>query len=100
MNTKRVNYISFINVFAAVSVVVLHSNSSFWNYSTDAYWGITNVIESVLYCAVPLFFMLTYTFVSVAVFERTQEYLISFIFIGLTSWDFFQHVVRKSKRKK
>lgn len=48
-----------MNVIAAVSVVILHADSSFWTYSTDFYWGVTNVIESTLYFAVPLFFMLS-----------------------------------------
>ena len=55
----RVNYISFINVIAAVMVVMMHANSSFWTYSTKGYWAVTNVIESVGFCAVPLFFMLS-----------------------------------------
>lgn len=59
MEKNRVNYISFINVIATVSVVIMHANSSFWNYSKDSYWGVTNVIESVCFCAVPLFFMLS-----------------------------------------
>lgn len=58
MKTK-VNYISFINVIAALMVVMMHANSSFWSYSTNHYWAITNVIESVGFCAVPLFFMLS-----------------------------------------
>lgn len=44
----------------------------------------------------PLLFMLIYTFVSVVVFGRTEKYLAAFIFIGLSSWNFFQHVVKKS----
>lgn len=44
----------------------------------------------------PLLFMLIYTFVSVIVFDRSQQYLASFIFIGLSSWNFFQHVVKNS----
>ena len=44
----------------------------------------------------PLLFMMIYTFVSVIVFGKTQDYLESFIFIGLSSWDFFSHVVRIS----
>ena len=59
MSNGRVKYISFMYVAATVAVVVMHANSSFWHYTTDSYWGITNVIESVFYCAVPIFFMLT-----------------------------------------
>lgn len=60
MDKNRVNYISFINVLAATAVVIMHANSSFWSCSpTEPYWGVANVIESVCFCAVPLFFMLT-----------------------------------------
>lgn len=59
MDKNKITYVSFMNVIAAVSVVILHSDSSFWDYSTGSYWAITNVIESTLYFAVPLFFMLT-----------------------------------------
>ena len=59
MDKSRITYISFMNVIAAVSVVILHADSSFWNYSTGFYWGVTNVIESALYFAVPIFFMLS-----------------------------------------
>ena len=59
MSQKRYYYISYLNVIAAVAVVMMHANSSFWSYSKDAYWGVTNVIENVCFFAVPLFFMLT-----------------------------------------
>ncbi len=44
----------------------------------------------------PLLFMLIYSFVSVIVFSKGQQYLIAFIFIGLSTWNFFSHVVRIS----
>ena len=44
----------------------------------------------------PLLFMLIYSFVSVIVFNRSQEYLVSFIFIGLACWNFYSHVLRIS----
>ncbi|MBR1627682.1 MAG: ABC transporter permease, partial [Lachnospiraceae bacterium] len=44
----------------------------------------------------PMLFMLIYTFVCVIVFDRPQEYLAAFIFIGLSSWDFFNHVIQIS----
>ena len=57
---NRNSYISFINVIAAVSVVILHANVSFWVDGTSRpYWAVTNVIESVFYFAVPVFFMLS-----------------------------------------
>lgn len=56
---NRLAYISFINVIAAVSVVILHANVSFWLDSSKPFWGTANVIESVFYYAVPVFFMLS-----------------------------------------
>lgn len=55
----RVNYISFMNVIAAVSVVILHANGSFWYYSGNAFWPVANIIDAVFYFPVPIFFMLT-----------------------------------------
>ena len=52
-------YISVMNVIAAVSVVILHANVSFWLDKSKPYWATANVIESVFYFAVPVFFMLS-----------------------------------------
>lgn len=52
-------YISVLNIIAAVSVVILHSNVSFWLDKTKPYWTMANVVESVFYFAVPVFFMLS-----------------------------------------
>ncbi len=57
-NNKNV-YISVLNVIAAISVVILHANASFWLDHTKPYWNTANVIESVFYFAVPIFFMLS-----------------------------------------
>ena len=57
---RRIKYISFINAVAAVAVLTLHTNNCFWSFSaTELYWKIANVIESVFYFAVPLFFMVS-----------------------------------------
>lgn len=52
-------YISVMNVIAAFSVVVLHANVSFWLDRATPFWSTANVIESVFYFAVPVFFMLS-----------------------------------------
>ncbi len=52
-------YISVMNVIAAVSVVILHANVSFWLDRKTPYWETANIIESVFYFAVPVFFMLS-----------------------------------------
>ena len=48
-----------MNVIAAISVVILHANVSFWLDKSKPYWAVSNVIESVFYFAVPVFFMLS-----------------------------------------
>lgn len=58
-NNSQYVYISVLNVFAAVSVVLMHSNVSFWLDISKPYWETANIIESVCYCAVPIFFMLS-----------------------------------------
>lgn len=56
---KKTDYINVLNVIAMFAVVMLHTNSCFWNYSTDKYWFEANLIESVMYYGVPIFFMIS-----------------------------------------
>lgn len=52
--------LTFIQVVCAFSVIILHTNGCFWTFSaTDRYWVTANIIESVFYFAVPIFFMIT-----------------------------------------
>lgn len=44
----------------------------------------------------PVCFMLIYTFIFGYVFKNTTPYFASFVFIGLTAWDFFNRMVRGS----
>ena len=60
METRsNVFYITVLNVIAALSVVGLHTNGCFWQFSKERWWFTANIIESVLYFAVPVFFMIT-----------------------------------------
>ncbi len=52
-------YIYLLNVIAAFAVVMLHTNGCFWEFSTDKYWSSANIIESIGFFAVPVFFMIT-----------------------------------------
>ena len=52
-------YITVLNVLSALSVVGLHTNGCFWQFSKEHWWFTANIIESVLYFAVPVFFMMT-----------------------------------------
>jgi surface polysaccharide O-acyltransferase-like enzyme len=57
---ERKNYITFISVASAIAVLTLHTNGCFWQFSaTEDYWKSANIIESVFYFAVPLFFMVS-----------------------------------------
>ena len=57
--TSDLFYITALNVIAAISVVGLHTNGCFWEFSKERWWFTANIIESVLYFAVPVFFMIT-----------------------------------------
>ncbi len=46
----------------------------------------------------PLAFMLIYAFVFGVIFNAKEQYFNTFIFIGLTLWDFFNHCVTHSVR--
>lgn len=52
-------YLSFLTVLSSFAVVALHVNSNFWVYSKSKNWVYANIIESVFYFAVPVFFMIT-----------------------------------------
>lgn len=54
----KVYYLSFLAVLSCFSVVYLHANSCFWDFSTERYWLTADILESVFYFAVPIFFML------------------------------------------
>ncbi len=56
---EKQNYITLLNVISAIAVVFLHTNNCFWTFSTQRYWLTANIIESVMYFAVPVFFMIT-----------------------------------------
>lgn len=59
MTTKRIHYLSFASVISAMAVVLLHTNGCFWIFSQERYWLTANIIESVMYFAVPVFFMIS-----------------------------------------
>ena len=59
MHTNYRKYITVLNVLSSLAVVLLHANSCFWGFSYEPYWLTANVIESVFYFAVPIFFMIS-----------------------------------------
>lgn len=46
----------------------------------------------------PLFFMLIYTFVFGVIFKNNTPYFASFVFTGLTIWDFFNRMINISSK--
>lgn len=59
MNSKRKNYITLLSVLSAFAVLMLHCNRCFNTFSYDRYWMTSNIIVSIFYPAVPIFFMIT-----------------------------------------
>lgn len=57
--TKKIDYITFLSVVSAISVVFLHTNGCFWSFSKEKYWFTANIIECLFYFAVPIFFMIS-----------------------------------------
>lgn len=60
---SRIAFLSLANVVSAIAVVTLHTNGIFWTFNSDphSYWPSANIIESVFYFAVPIFFMISGT---------------------------------------
>lgn len=56
---EKIRYIVILNVLSCFAVLMLHTNSCFWVFSYERYWFTANIIESVMYFAVPIFFMNT-----------------------------------------
>ena len=44
----------------------------------------------------PVCFMLIYTFVFGVVFKNSEDYFASFVFVGLTAWEFFNRMINGS----
>lgn len=59
-SASRVDWISFASVVSTVSVVLLHTNGCYWDFSyTEMYWKTANIIDGVFFFAVPVFFMIS-----------------------------------------
>lgn len=59
MRNNQTRYIFVLQVICALAVITLHTNGCFWQYSTERYWFTANIIDSVFYFSVPIFFMIT-----------------------------------------
>lgn len=56
---KDTSYITLLSVVSTIAVVYLHAQFAFFAFSTNRYWFTTNIIRSIFYYAVPIFFMIT-----------------------------------------
>ena len=53
-------YLTILSVMSCLAVVILHVNGdAFWNFSGNLSWTSANLIESLFYFAVPIFFMIS-----------------------------------------
>ena len=59
MESKRIEFIDYLNIFCCLSVIALHCNGCFWKFSYERYWITSVFIECIFYFAVPVFFMIT-----------------------------------------
>lgn len=46
----------------------------------------------------PLLFMMVYSFIAIIVFGKGEKYFAAFVFIGLSSWKFFNGTIKQSVR--
>ena len=56
---KRIVWIDFLSILAAICVVALHCNNCFWGYADTPEWKSSVFIETIAYWAVPIFFMVS-----------------------------------------
>ena len=60
MSKKHYYYIDYMRVFAMCCVVFMHAaSSSLRMYLGSANWMVLNVVTSLAFCSVPLFFMIS-----------------------------------------
>ena len=56
---KKERFIDILTVLSCVAVVFLHCNGVFWSRPTGSKWITSNLIETLFYFAVPVFFMIS-----------------------------------------
>ena len=52
-------FVDILTVISVIGVVFLHTNGVFWTHPSGRLWITSNIIESVFYYAVPVFFMVS-----------------------------------------
>lgn len=56
---RKTNYITVLSVVATMAVVWIHAQFAFLAFSTERYWLTTNILRSIFYFCVPIFFMIS-----------------------------------------
>ena len=100
---EKLDYITFLSVISAISVVFLHTNGVFWIFSKERYWITADIIEGIFYFAVPIFFMIsganlidyrkrydTKTFF----IKRIKKVVIPFIFFSVFAIFYFAYILK------
>lgn len=57
--TAHKRFIDVLTVLSCIAVVALHANGVFWAHPSGRLWVTSNIIETVFYYAVPVFFMIS-----------------------------------------
>ena len=56
---KHSQFIDVLTVISCIGVVFLHANGIFWAHPSGRLWITANIIETLFYYAVPIFFMIS-----------------------------------------
>lgn len=80
---KKKLYIQNLMVISTLAVLFLHMNRVFWSFSYEPYWISADLIESISYFAVPVFFMIS----GVTLMDYRKRY---------TTREFFQKRLKKT----
>lgn len=93
LKNNFVLYFSILNIMSCIGVVMLHANGIFWSHPTGRLWITSNIIETVMYFPVPIFFMLSgATLMDYRKRYGTMEFFrrrILKTFIPFLAWSFF-----------
>ncbi|MBD8975128.1 acyltransferase [Veillonella magna] len=94
------NYLTLLSIISSFAVVSLHTNGIFWQFSTERYWFTANIIESIYYFAVPIFFMISgVNLLDYSKRYNTQQFFLKRInktFIPFIFWSFVGLIFRVS----
>ena len=57
--TERYVYLDILNILACIFVIFLHCNGIVHTFSDTKVWRESMIVETIAYCAVPIFFMIS-----------------------------------------